>query len=655
MLKKLLSSSLLAFLTASAFAQGTVLVEENFNAGNTLPANWSQTTLSSDGGWLVDVPDNLSSGNFPFPGSDGNIIATNDDGCDCDKSADVLYLPSMNLSLAPSIYLFFDLFYINGAYQGDQETLELKASTDGGTTWTTVKSFDGQQDWRLEVVDLTAYAGNADVRLNFTYNDGGGWLYGAGIDNVQLVLPDNVLRTSVGYAYAGRYIDAIPAVLDGYDKFWVGGHMSIEGTIVNDGFVPITSFTASWTKGTQTVSQTYDGLNIPITKSYTFTLDLPALVAGSNNGDYIVSITNINGGDDNDASDNEVLVNVNVEGVEPVEGRKVVLEEATGTWCQWCPRGAVMMDFLHEEYPVFAIPIAVHNADPMVVADYDTGMGALISGYPSGLVDRADGEWDPLQFEQRLIDRMTIPAPVSVQHNASYNAATRTVTIESFVHFNQEMNGNYQIATVVTEDDVTGATSTYRQSNVYSGGAFGPMGGFESLPTLVPANQMVYNHVARNIFDGFEGTSGTVPASNAAGSTVTATSTYTHPASQDGTQLHAVTMLIDLSSGEIINAEETAVPFTITATNNPVAVVNLDVYPNPTSDLATVSLNLEKAKDVQLRLTDISGKVVYEANLGNLNGEQKIPVRVRHLQAGTYMMSINAGGEVTTKPLTVVR
>ena len=166
---------------------------------------------------------------------------------------------------------------------------------------------------------------------------------------------------------------------------------------------------------------------------------------------------------------------------------------------------------------------------------------------------------------------------------------------------------------------------------------------------------MVYNHVARNIFDGFEGTSGTVPASNAAGSTVTATSTYTHPASQDGTQLHAVTMLIDLSSGEIINAEETAVPFTITATNNPVAVVNLDVYPNPTSDLATVSLNLEKAKDVQLRLTDISGKVVYEANLGNLNGEQKIPVRVRHLQAGTYMMSINAGGEVTTKPLTVVR
>jgi hypothetical protein len=489
--------------------------------------------------------------------------------------------------------------------------------------------------------------------MNITYNDGTGWNYGAAIDNIRLVLPDNVLRSSLSYAYAGRYVDAIPAVVDGYDKFWTGGHFTIEASISNDGFVPINSFTASWTNGSETVSQTYSDLDIPFTKSYVFNLDLPALNSGSNVDDYTVTISNINGGADNDVSDNSGNVHVEVEGVEPVQGRKVVLEEATGTWCQWCPRGAVMMDFMHQEYPSLAIPIAVHNADPMKVTIYDTGMGTQISGYPSGLVDRADGEWDPLEFEQRLIERMLIPVPVGISQNVSYNAATRVITVESSLNFLQAMNGNYQIAMVITEDDVTGTATTWRQVNTYSGGAFGPMGGFESLPNPVPAAQMVYNHVGRTIFNTFNGAPGSVPATNAAGSTVNFTSTYTHPTSQDVTQMHAVTMLIDMTSGEIVNAEESAV--LTTGTNEPVVVSDMTVYPNPASDITTVSLKMAEKRDVQLRMTDVTGKVVYEANLGQLNGEQNLPIRVRHLNAGTYMLSINAGGEVTTKSVVVVK
>ena len=655
MVKKLLSASFFCFLAAAAFSQGTVLSQENFESGTDLPAGWSQTTLATDGGWIIGDPAALSSSSFGVPDHDGQAIVTNDDGCNCDKSADVLNLPSLNLSVLPSAYLILDLYYIDGAYQGDQETLKLHASTDGGVTWTTIKQFDGQPVWRLEAVDLASLAGNADVRLNITYNDATGWNYGAAIDNVRLVVPDNVLRASLGYAVAGRYIDAIPTVMEGYDKFWTGDHFTVEGLLSNDGFVPITSFTASWTKGTETVSQTYNDLNIPFTKSYVFNLDLPALVSGSNSDDYTVSISNINGGDDNDTSDNSDVVNVTVEGVEPVAGRKVVLEEGTGTWCQWCPRGAVMMDFMHDKYPVLAIPIAVHNADPMKVTVYDTGMGGQISGYPSGLVDRADGEWDPLEFELRLIERMLIPPAVTIQHNVGYDAATRTISVQSVLHFQQALNGNYQIAMVITEDDVTGTSSTWRQVNTYSGGAFGPMGGFESLPNPVPAAQMVYNHVARTIYNSFTGAAGSVPATNAAGSTVTFNSTYTHPVAQDVTQMHAVTMLIDMASGEIVNAEETAVPFTITGTNEPQVISNMEVYPNPASDITTLSLNLAEKKDVQLRMTDVNGKVVYEANLGQLSGDQKLPIRVRHLAAGNYMLSINAGGEVSTKPVVVVK
>lgn len=54
-------------------------------------------------------------------------------------------------------------------------------------------------------------------------------------------------------------------------------------------------------------------------------------------------------------------------------------------------------------------------------------------------------------------------------------------------------------------------------------------------------------------------------------------------------------------------------------------------------------------------MIDVTGKVVYEANLGQLSGEQQLPIRVRHLSAGTYTLSINAGGEVATKSVVVVK
>lgn len=315
-----------------------------------------------------------------------------------------------------------------------------------------------------------------------------------------------------------------------------------------------------------------------------------------------------------------------------------------------------MMDFIGENYPVTAVPIAVHNDDPMKVTVYDNGFSQFISGYPSGAVDRVGGDVDPIDFEKALIERLITPAPVSVQHNVAYDAATRLITVESQLYFQEAMNGNYRIAMVITENDVTGLTSAWRQQNAYAGGGSGPMGGYENLPATVPAAQMVYNHVARTIVGTFTGTAGSVPASNPAGSVHTFTSTYTHPVSQTVNDMHAITMLINTTTGEIINAEQTAIPFTITSANEPTLTgVSVEVYPNPVSDQATVSLKLAKPTDVQLRLTDVTGKVVYEANLGNMNGEHNLPLRLQHLNTGTYILSVNAGNGIISKPVVVLR
>ena len=79
--------SIVFFLFAQfpAFGQ-TILLNEDFE-GESLPEGWSQQTLATDGGWLMGTSGQLQSDWWSIA-PHGNFIATNDDGCDCDKSAD---------------------------------------------------------------------------------------------------------------------------------------------------------------------------------------------------------------------------------------------------------------------------------------------------------------------------------------------------------------------------------------------------------------------------------------------------------------------------------------------------------------------------------------------------------------------------------------
>ena len=157
-------------------------------------------------------------------------------------------------------------------------------------------------------------------------------------------------------------------------------------SILNAGVTPITSFKVDLTYNGNTYTQNVSGINLASIASYNVSMPALPLVAGNQN--VVATVYDINGGLDNDISDNTLTTSINP--VVPAAGKMVVSEEGTGTWCQWCPRGAVFMDDFNAKYDGFWAGIAVHNGDPMAVTDYDDGMGALIAGYPSALVDRGN-------------------------------------------------------------------------------------------------------------------------------------------------------------------------------------------------------------------------------------------------------------------------
>ncbi|MCA6364695.1 MAG: T9SS type A sorting domain-containing protein [Bacteroidetes bacterium] len=482
--------------------------------------------------------------------------------------------------------------------------------------------------------------------------------------------------TSGGNGQAGFYIDdvsfshtpyTLPALngaaisLSGYTGL-ATQQKQVTATIRNLGTTAITSFDLALNYNSATVNQSVSSVNIASLATTTVTFTTPITLAAGNLP-LSVTISNVNGlGADGDPSDDVKTVQVNP--VIPAGNRIVVAEEGTGTWCQWCPRGAVFMDYMAENYHGFYAGIAVHNGDPMVNTVYDAGIGALIAGYPSALVDRGTSI-DPSQLEANFIQRVVVPGNAVLVNGATWNATSRQLDVSVTYTFTAAATTAWKVGLVLTEDSVTGTGSQWAQSNAYAGGNNGVMGGFELLPNPVPASQMNYNHVAREITPGFGGLTNSFSAAPAPGDVRTFNFSYILPAGWDTSQIHLVGLLID-NTGRINNGSYTSIAeavangfvagtpvsgVSVEEPGAPDAVVNL--YPNPTNGNTFLTLNLIQTQEVQVIITDVTGRTVAARNYGELNGAWTLPVTTEGFAAGIYNVQVITGNNVETKRLVV--
>ena len=435
---------------------------------------------------------------------------------------------------------------------------------------------------------------------------------------------------------------------------------NVSATVRNLGMNNITSFDITYDYAGNQVTESVGPISLASLATYNHTFAAPVSVAAGSNT-LTVTVSNVNGlGADNDPSDDSKVITVNP--IVPAAGKVVVGEEATGTWCQWCPRGAVYMDLYEQEFGPYWAGIAVHNGDPMTVTDYDTGIGALIGGYPSALVDRGV-DVDPSGMYSDFLTRLQTPPAAFIVNGANWNATTRVLDVSISADFQIAANSNYKIACVLTEDGVTGSGAGWSQSNAYAGGGNGVMGGYETLPNPVPAAQMVYDHVARVIAPGFGGLTNSFPATVNSGETHTVNFTFNLPAGWDENNIHIVGMLI-APNGRIDNAGKATIAEAVAngyVDGTSAGITELDeqiddlfkVYPNPASDFTVVGLNLKKDAEVSLQLIDVTGKVIASKNYGSLNGASEIVLGTSELTSGVYIIELTVNNEKHTKKLIV--
>lgn len=331
--------------------------------------------------------------------------------------------------------------------------------------------------------------------------------------------------------------------------------VSVDGTITAYSDVPVTEFKAYYTYQGKTFSTSVSGLSLRKHQSCSFSFDEKIPVAFGDTVKYKVW-AEVNG-------QTQDTIDCQTVSFLFMPQRKTVVEEGTGMWCVYCPKGIVAMDILQKKYPEKFIGLALHYTDPLAVDDYVDAL--KFPGYPSGWFNRKYLCADPMVLVEN--DGVSMYTTTNGGFESYFLAAEKEPTLADITLTAHVENGkikteatsrfainideaDYQLAFALTEDNVT--DPTYYQDNGFAGGD-ALLGGYESQPKRITAP--IFNHVARGIYDDYLGVPGSIPTQLVAGESYKFEYTIDVPTSiKSLANSRLIAMLLDRKTGEIVNA-----------------------------------------------------------------------------------------------------
>lgn len=204
-----------------------------------------------------------------------------------------------------------------------------------------------------------------------------------------------------------------------------------------------------------------------------------------------VKVTEINGeaGNNSTAAEAASVVRVLPTGT-PSYDRNVLIEEGTGTWCKYCPRGALGMEKMEEKYMADGrlMLVACHANDDMYVPQYYDILVKYMGSLPSAIINRTiqlNPEYTTLR--SNYLSEIKRAAYATVGVDATYNPGTTTITFDADVTLAlDDLGSNYRLAFIVTNNQV----GPYEQQNAYAGTSM------EKWGQLDEEVEMLFDHVA---------------------------------------------------------------------------------------------------------------------------------------------------------------
>jgi hypothetical protein len=356
--------------------------------------------------------------------------------------------------------------------------------------------------------------------------------------------------------------------------YMAGKSLVMSAQVLNYGNNAVSKLVFSVTVNGQLLGNTTRSVSIPKDAFSTISISVnPKIKSAMENVKIHVDIMKVNEVNNTEAIDS--ARDVYVDYVDTLAQRNVVVEEGTGTWCGYCVRGIVALKYMSGLHPNDFIGIAVHSGDAMDSKDYIDYTG--LDGLPSCNVDRVILGQDIsssacLGYYNTEKARLSV---ASIGGSAEFSAdSTEIIATATANFYYNKLSGTYNCAFVLLEDSVMG----YTQSNYYSGGSLGAMGGFENLGETC---SVTYYDVARGIFPKYYG--GLIADNVKAGQIYQFTQKIKVPAKvQRKSKLRMAFLLIDDSSEAIVNAQKVAIqkadPTNVSTPGNAARLVNTEYY-----------------------------------------------------------------------------
>ena len=333
--------------------------------------------------------------------------------------------------------------------------------------------------------------------------------------------------------------------------------------------------------------------------------------------------------------------------------KNIVVEEATGMWCTYCPAGIVAMEELEKRYPDTFIGLALHYNDQLAVDDYVMDL-SFPDGFPTGWINRRyytspmvqiheDGatRYTMLDggFETYYLEEMALPAVAEIDVVAKQEGKAYRV-MSTFCFAMDDVDADYRIAYAIIENDVTG--NGYYQVNGYSGQDV-DMGGFEDLPATI--YDIEFQHVVRAIYDDYQGVAGSVPTEISGGEKYTHEYLVELPSTVGNAKnVEVVAMLIDMKTDAIINADKVDLLSGVEA----VGVDGLAMQCDAVDGMVRVKVIGDVAYDSQVAMYDVHGRLIDVKKIVDNRAELG-----SNCSSGVYVIVLTDGDRQMTEKIIV--
>lgn len=526
-----------------------------------------------------------------------------------------------------------------------------------------------KSNWQTHGISLAAYAGQS-IRIAFKNNSS---------NKYQLWLDDIIVENIANGMDAGSLSH------DVYKYSSVSANNTISATFKNFGYNPITNLTIHYKMNNgPTVSEIKilsPALNHLESRSLSFSIPYTTSIPQYNT--FKIWSSTINSQPDQNNGNDTIIGDLTISSSIPQ--KKVLVEQFTDASCGWCPDGYTVLNSIVSTN-TNVISASIHANDKMATTEGNALVTDYATEFPSATIDQykfttsddiaiARNNWSSF-INQRLV--MKVPATVTVT-NVTYDSLTRQINATVSSTFVGDVKGDYRLNLYIKENNVYGPSLNFtdnqwnQHSSLFNIGAspYYQMGSYLNSTTyLLSPAEYKHQYVVNNITNGSYGASGIIPVNGSTnGQTYSSLVPYTLPLPTSGefrynaANVYLIGVLTEYNADpkkrSVLNVAEakltSSAEVLVGIKELTHADFQLNVYPNPATDVCNLTYNLKNDEYVKVYVYNTLGEMVYietkNVNAGNVNHALNLSA----LPSGNYSVQVSFKNSMVTKKLTIIK